>query len=56
MMSFCCSQRVDNVELLTYQLHTLREKCEKLENVEKEYYQLQTDNKVIYIDINMTSL
>ena len=55
MMSFCCSGHVDNVELLTYQLHTLREKCEKLEHLEKEYYQLQTDNKVIYINISMTS-
>ena len=38
--------RVDNNDLLIYQLHTLRDKVDKLETAQVDYNELVTENKV----------
>lgn len=38
--------RIDNNELLTYQLHCMRDKVAKLEAAQVNYEQLLTENKV----------
>ena len=41
-----CSQNTDNVKLLTYQLQTQRQRCDKLSSIESDYERSKLENKV----------
>ena len=41
----------ENVELLKYQLQSLRDKCCKLESLQSKYHEMLTENEVLHIII-----